>query len=105
MLDYARQMGFDEALAASPLIRRRFRGTLRWDHEHCVMCAAKFIDPDLGPSYRDWLSDDPTLLSEGYTTTPEPDGDDRSGDWLCAACFAAYGAELALTSTRRSQTD
>jgi hypothetical protein len=97
MLDYARTLGFDEALAAAPLVWRRFRGTERWDHEHCVICNAKFIDPDLGASYRRWLSEDPQLLTEGYTTSVEPDDAD-TGDWLCADCFAAYGAELGWVS-------
>ena len=101
MLDYARAMGFDESLSASPLVWRRFRGTRHWDHEHCVLCGAKFIDPDLGQSYREWLSKDPELLTEGYANRPESKGDrDDDGDWLCAKCFAQYGAELRLSSAR-----
>lgn len=100
MLDYARSMGFGEALRAAPLIWRRFHGTERWDHEHCLVCFARFIDPDLGPRYTRWLSEDPSVLTEGYTTAPAPaPGQNEPGEWLCADCYGEYGHELGLTTS------
>lgn len=47
----------------------------RWDHDHCVVCGAKFAE-----------FDGEDILHEGYATTGEyPRGADY--EWVCKTCF------------------
>ena len=55
------------------LVRREFTPTDDNDHEHCIMCGAKFAAPPEG-------------LTIGYAT---PDG----MYWVCDECFDEYGTE------------
>lgn len=63
-----------------------------WDHDHCIFCWAKFMDPTLSDESRRAIMDDPEILTAGYTV--EPGG----GDWVCPNCFDEFAARFAWSS-------
>jgi len=73
-------MGEETQLQKTERLKRQLKGaTLHykeytrhsesWDHDHCLVCWAKFME-----------SGGVDILNEGYATD-----DDR--DWVCASCF------------------
>jgi hypothetical protein len=59
------------------------------EHEHCLFCWAKFMDPDFSAEHRTFIADHPEVLTTGYTTA-----DQRH--WLCPPCAADFADELQL---------
>ncbi len=71
------------------LKRAVFHGTSTWDHEHCALCWAKFMEH-------------PECLREGYCTLDEH-------DWICDDCFEHFRAQfewkLQENTVKRIRTD
>ncbi len=63
-----------------------------WDHDHCIFCWAKFMDPEAtGPSRRA-VESDPEILTSGYTSGPD------SGRWVCPRCFEEFAERFDWSS-------
>ena len=88
-----RRRGQAEYLTGATFTWRNYRErSTRWEHEHCEMCWAKFVEPSLLEELRAG-SDDHTLYSAGFTTTA--DDTRRLGEhWVCAACVADFADEF-----------
>jgi hypothetical protein len=75
------------------LVLKRYRApSERWDHEHCLFCWAKFMDPDLSEASRQFIEANPDVLTEGYTLSEEPELD----DWVCPQCVEDFAEEYQL---------
>jgi len=79
--------------------------TADWDHDHCALCGAKFMDRDevdvLREGYVFQPDSDPTVLSEpqrtsfhdGQRIVSAPTGN----EWICATCFSDFEAHFGWT--------
>lgn len=77
----------NEWLVHLELTRKSYaRWSEEWDHDHCIFCWAKFMDPNASPEVRKWMADHPKVLSEGYATT-ESAGSPADYNWVCQTCF------------------
>lgn len=56
-----------------------------WEHDHCVFCWAKFMDPNTSPAARRFIEEHPEVLIEGYTTTGEHEHG-AGYHWICEQC-------------------
>lgn len=54
-----------------------------WDHDHCIFCWAKFVDPHLSEASRRAIQGDPEILTSGYTK-------ESVGEWVCPSCFDEF---------------
>lgn len=61
------------------------------EHEHCLMCSAKFMDPDFSPTHAEYMRDHPEVLTEGYATQPDYQ---PQPVWVCPECFADFSVEF-----------
>lgn len=69
---------------------RPYRGPRpEWDHDHCIFCWGKFMDPTLSDESRQAIESDPEIMTAGYTV-----GSD-GGDWVCPACFDEFSGAFA----------
>lgn len=86
-LDDWRLGGQESYLRGASLVWRRYRARSEtWDHDHCVFCWAKFLDPEFSEFYRRQAAEHPDIQVEGYTTTAEHEhGADYH--WICKLCF------------------
>lgn len=66
-----------------------------WDHDHCIFCWAKLMDPELSEASCRAVEHDPEILSSGYTAGPV------GGEWVCPGCFEEFAERLG----RKSKTD
>ena len=66
-----------------------------WEHEHCLFCFAKFMDPSFSEAHRRLVAEDPEILTEGYTTTDEHE-QGAEWHWVCPQCAGDFGEELGL---------
>lgn len=65
-----------------------------WEHEHCVFCWAKFMDPDFSKEHAGHIAEHPDVLTEGYTTTTSHEhGADYH--WICKPCFDDFSERFA----------
>lgn len=55
-----------------------------WDHEHCIFCWRKFVDPDFHEGHRRMLAEDDHTARKGYT-------DENERSWVCVECMAEFG--------------
>ena len=55
-----------------------------WDHDHCIFCWAKLIDPSLSDASRRMVESDSAILTAGYTSGPD------GGEWVCPRCFDEF---------------
>ena len=68
------------------------------EHEHCVFCWAKFMDPDFSDAHRQHIAQHPDVLTEGYTTTnSHKHGTDYH--WICKPCFDDFAQRFAWRVT------
>jgi hypothetical protein len=65
-----RLQGQEDYLKGKTLYFRKFIGTEKWDHEHCVFCSEKIMDS-------------PEAEKEGYTTQDKY-------YWICKECFKDF---------------
>ena len=90
-----RRMGQEQYLPGVTLTWKRYQALRAdWEHEHCVFCFHKFLDPAYSPSHAETLRDKPDDCSDaGYTNVGEPDR--PAGEWwICAQCFADFNDEF-----------
>lgn len=62
-----------------------------WDHDHCIFCWAKFMDPTLSGASRRAIESDSEILTAGYTAGPD------GGEWVCPGCFDEFSAAFGWT--------
>ncbi len=76
--------------------RERYRARSQtWEHEHCLFCFTKFMDPEFSEAHRRFIEEHPDVLTEGYTTTAAHEsGADWS--WVCPPCFEDFADEFAF---------
>lgn len=85
----------DSYLHGATLTHKRYRARSEtWEHEHCVFCWTKFMDPDFSAEHRRYIAEHPDVLTEGYTTTAEHE---RGADyhWICKPCFDDFAERFA----------
>jgi hypothetical protein len=63
-----------------------------WDHDHCIFCWAKLMDPDLSQASLRAIEDDQQILTSGYTAGPV------GGDWVCPSCFEEFAKQFGWRS-------
>jgi hypothetical protein len=62
-----RLRGQEEYLQGATLMRKRYKAWSEdWEHDHCELCWAKFMDPELSAEHAQFISDHPEILTEGY---------------------------------------
>jgi hypothetical protein len=84
----------DSYLHGAALTWKRYHArSPTWEHEHCVFCWAKFMDPDFSDADRRHIAEHPDVLTEGYATTAEHDqGADYH--WICKPCFDDFAVRF-----------
>lgn len=90
-----RRQGQEEDLRGLRFTWKRYQAyTAEWEHEHCEMCRAVFLDAEHSEAARAALADpDAEVLPAGYANLP--DADSSAGhSWICARCFADFAEEL-----------
>jgi hypothetical protein len=77
----------DQYLLRAALTWRRYRARSEtWEHDHCALCGAKFMDPELSEAHRQHIAEHPDVFTEGYTTTAEHE-QGAEYHWICKPCF------------------
>jgi hypothetical protein len=74
-----------------------------WDHDHCALCTAKFMDSDAPDVLREGYLAQPfgateaitpeqerTTYTEGYRIVAAPTQD----EWVCPTCFSDFEARF-----------
>jgi hypothetical protein len=82
-------------LHGAELIWKRYRARSEtWEHEHCVFCWAKFMDPDFSETHRHHIAEHPDVLTKGYTTTASHA---QGADYhcICKPCFEDFAERFA----------
>ena len=64
-----------------------------WDHDHCIFCWAKLMDPELSAESRRAVEGNPEILIAGYTVGPP------GGEWVCPSCFDEFAERFDWRST------
>ena len=73
-------------------LRRDYRAlSERWEHEHCEMCMAKFMDATYSATHAQFIEDHPDVLMSGLVTDVR---ERRKERWVCEECFADFADEL-----------
>lgn len=85
-----------------------------WDHEHCALCWATFMDADEPDVLREgyaWSSGAPaqpvlpleerTIRLEGSRLVRAPWSEDEA--WVCAQCFADFGARFGWSAVSEQE--
>ena len=71
-----RLRGQEDYLRGATLVRKRYKAWSEdWEHDHCEFCWTKFMDPDFSPEHRQFISENPQVLTEGYAVhgrSPDP---------------------------------
>jgi hypothetical protein len=68
--DWRRRGQEDDLPPGTVLKRTRYAARSEtWEHEHCVFCFAKFMDPDYSDGHRRFIEEHPEVLTDGYATT------------------------------------
>jgi hypothetical protein len=67
-------------------VRKLYKAySAEWDHDHCVACWMKFMEPGI---------EGPDIIHEGYATTAEfVRGADY--EWVCPECFSLFREAMA----------
>jgi hypothetical protein len=78
------------------LVFKRYRARSKtWEHEHCLLCFTKFMDPGFSEGHRRFVEEHDDVLTEGYTTTAQHEqGADRY--WVCPPCVEDFAEEFGL---------
>ena len=64
--DWRRQGQERELPPGSVFLRRPYRALdERWEHDHCEMCAAKFMDLSFSPEHAQFIREHPDVLTIG----------------------------------------
>lgn len=84
-----------------------------WDHDHCALCFAKFMDADgddilregyliqpHGPTTDVAPEEERTTYADGYRIVAAPNND----HWICPTCFADFREYFDWTETTRPGT-
>jgi hypothetical protein len=66
-----------------------------WEHEHCLFCFTKFMDPDFSEAHRRFIEEHEDVLTEGYTTTDEYEKG-AGWHWVCPQCVEDFVEEFGL---------
>jgi len=88
------QFGQEETFPPGTTLELRRYRTHRpgWDHDHCIFCWAKLMDPDLSEASRRAVENDPKILTSGYSKGPS------GGEWVCPSCFEEFAARFGWTA-------
>jgi hypothetical protein len=62
----------------------------RWEHDHCEMCWAKFMDPH-SADHAQLLGEHPGVLTAGLVTRVVERPKER---WVCEPCFEDFATEF-----------
>lgn len=82
-----RLTGQESGLHGAELSWKRYHAhSQTWEHEHCVFCWAKFMDPDFSEAHFQHIAEHPEVLTEGYTTT-DTHAEGAAYHWICKPCF------------------
>ncbi len=81
----------DTYLQGATLVWKPYRASSgASEHEHCVFCWAKFVDPIFSDAHAAMTREDSTIQREGYAALGT--GPDKQDDyhWVCATCFVDF---------------
>lgn len=62
-----------------------------WEHDHCEMCSAKFMDPHFSNAHAQFIADHTDVLSAGMVTQVN---ERRLERWVCHPCFDDFATEF-----------
>jgi len=89
--DWRLDRGQARYLRGATVVRKPYHAwSETWEHDHCELCWAKFVDPTVSEAHAQLVRDDPTVLTEGYAALGT--GPNREDDchWICTACFEDF---------------
>ena len=92
--DHWGQTGQEDVFPPGSQLELRPYESLRdsWDHDHCIFCWAKFLDPGSSEASRIAIESDPEILTSGYTAGP------AGGEWVCPSCFEEFADRFSWRS-------
>jgi hypothetical protein len=64
------------------------------EHEHCVFCWHKFLDPQYSEAHRLALENEPDKQSPGGYTNLGQNDFEGGKVWICRRCFEGFAADL-----------
>jgi hypothetical protein len=90
-----RRMGQEDYLHDAELTWKNYQAlSAEWEHEHCVFCFRKFLDPNYSPMHEEALRSHPEKRdAAGYTTSASEDRPPGKW-WICKRCFADFNEEF-----------
>jgi hypothetical protein len=95
-----RLRGQERFLQGAELVWKHYRPwSATWEHDHCVFCFAKFMDPGFSDGHQHYVDANPDVLTAGYTTTARH----RLGaeaQWICENCFVDFAERFEWTVAR-----
>ena len=90
--DWRRQGQEQDLPPGTVFLRRDYRALdERWEHDHCEMCWAKFMDPHFSAGHAQFIGEHPDLLTAGLVTKVE---ERRLERWVCEPCFEDFATEF-----------
>src|SRR5882762_3844058 len=87
--DWRLDGGEEEYLTGATLVWKPYRvWSETWEHDHCVFCWTKFMDPNFSPAHREAVKNDSGILTSGFAAQGTgPDGEDDY-HWVCEPCLS-----------------
>lgn len=99
-----RLRGQSSYLHGATLLKKRYHAWSEdWEHDHCEVCWAKFMDPEFSPEHRQFIHDNPDVLTEGYAVQDR--APDPSGDVVMGRIFADDQQAIQPKVPRESRAD
>src|ERR1700677_4330893 len=100
--DWRRQGQERELPPGTVFLRRPYRALdERWEHDHCEMCAAKFMDLSFSLEHAQFIREHPDVLTIGLVTQEQ---ERRLERWVCEPCFGDFATEFGWVASDRSCT-
>lgn len=76
-----------ENLFDTTLVKKRYRAWSEdWEHEHCVYCTAKFMDPLFSDLVAQQIKETPEILTVGFVVQHASPGGKPDSQWVCETC-------------------
>jgi hypothetical protein len=90
--DWRRQGQEQDLPPGTVFLRRDYRALdERWEHDHCEMCWAKFMDPQFSAGHAQFIGEHPDVLTVSLVTKVE---ERRLERWVCEPCFEDFATDF-----------
>jgi hypothetical protein len=83
--------------AGTVFVKREYRALdEHWEHDHCEMRWAKFMDPQFSVGHAQFVAEHTDVLTAGMVTQVD---ERRLERWVCDYCFTDFAAEFGWVLT------